>query len=436
MAVDVVTALTVGRGGEFVENGTGLRYRPSGREPRDPAVLPQRSAVHRQVGHRQRSQRRLQAADLHRPGSRWAQRPFERPAGAWSTCGVSCSRCMFAEMHARYYAQVAFQTSGTRAAGAAVREQLGAAWAEGRFDAELARLAARFGSFDAEALFFGHQPKYGSSDDYEQFVYQSLADDLREAEVPDGASPVKSAAEVFRIFRDRMRSVVEQGGLSLDSYLDFNADICSRIHRLVAGPPALRSRQMLALMDAGVVRMPYGPAPARGLGADRSGSERGSDSHLVNRVRAAVSGRRRLPDPWASRRAPDRRLGIAVAHAALQPRPGEPVPLRRGGRWQRRPDARLSPDRHRRPAPARNLDVRRADRGRPSLHAIHPVTSEPDARVRGRRRLRGGDPGRSLRERAGSWWRSRPGDRRTSRFRRARRSASGGRRQRLVEILD
>ena len=34
VAVDVVTALTIGRGGEFVENGAGLRYRPSGREPR------------------------------------------------------------------------------------------------------------------------------------------------------------------------------------------------------------------------------------------------------------------------------------------------------------------------------------------------------------------------------------------------------------------
>ena len=171
---------------------------------------------------------------------------------------------LFAEMYARYYAQVAFQASGTAAAGAAVRERLAAAWTDGRFDEELARLAARFGSFDAEALFFGHQPKYRCSDDYERFVYQSLADDLREAEVPDGASPVKSAAQVFRIFRDSMRSVVELGGLSLDSYLDFNADICSRIHRLVAGPPALRTRQMLALMDAGVVRMPYGPAPARG----------------------------------------------------------------------------------------------------------------------------------------------------------------------------
>jgi hypothetical protein len=172
---------------------------------------------------------------------------------------------LFAEMYARYYAQMAFQASGSAADGSAVRQQLRTAWLEDRFDAELARLAHRFGSFDAEALFFGPEPIYRSSDDYEQFVYQSLRDDLREAEVPGGASPVKSASEVFRIFRDAMRSVVELGGLSLDSYLDFNADICSRIHRLVAGPPALRSRQLLALIDAGVVRAPYGPAPARGL---------------------------------------------------------------------------------------------------------------------------------------------------------------------------
>ena len=207
---------------------------------------------------------------------------------------------LFAEMYARYYAQLAFQASGTAAAGAAVRAQLGAAWAEGRFDAELARLAARFGSFDAEALFFGRQPKYSCSEDYEQFMYESLTDDLREAEVPDGASPVKSAAQVWRIFRDRMRSVVEQGGLSLDSYLDFNADICSRIHRLVAGPPALRSRQMLALMDAGVVRMPYGPAPARGSAVTALDPTRDSNPYHLNRVRTAVSGGCRPDDPRPS----------------------------------------------------------------------------------------------------------------------------------------
>jgi uncharacterized NAD(P)/FAD-binding protein YdhS len=264
VAVDVVTALTVGRGGEFVDDGGWLRYRPSGREPQIRLFC--RSGLPftaKSVTGRDRS-------DVYKP-------LICTPGALDELTGRSSGRrrlvdvrkellpLLFAEMHARYYAQLAFQASGSAADGATVRERLRAAWTERRFDDELARLAVRFGGFDPEALFFGHQPNYGCSDDYERFVYRSLADDLFEAEVPDGASPVKSAAEVFRIYRDMMRSVVERGGLTLDSYLDFNNGICSRIHRLVAGPPALRSRQMLALMDAGVVRMPFGPAPARDL---------------------------------------------------------------------------------------------------------------------------------------------------------------------------
>jgi hypothetical protein len=269
VAIDVVTALTVGRGGEFVEDGAGLRYRPSGREPL--LQLFCRSGLPFTA----KSVTGKDRTDVYKPlictdealaalsgGSRGRRRRVD--------VRRELLPLLFAEMSARYYAQVAFQTSGGIAAGAAVRERLGAAWAEGRFEDELKHLGSRYGSFDAAGLFFGHQPQYSCSDDYERFVYQSLADDLREAEVPDGASPVKSAAQVFRIFRDKMRTVVEQGGLSLDSYLDFNADICSRIHRLVAGPPALRTRQMLALMDAGVVRMPYGPAPARGLAVNEA----------------------------------------------------------------------------------------------------------------------------------------------------------------------
>jgi hypothetical protein len=262
--------LTLGRGGRFVDRGSGLRYLASGREPR--VQLFCRSGLPftgKSVTGKDRS-------DVYRPvicTDEALEALNGRSNGRRRHVDVrrELLPLLFGEMHARYYAQVAFQASGARADGAAVRERLGAAWTEGRFEAELEQLAGRYGSFDAEALFFGHQPKYGNSDDYERFVYQELSDDLREAQVPDGASPVKSAGQVFRIFRDKMRTVVEQGGLSLDSYLDFNADICSRIHRLVAGPPALRTQQVLALMDAGVLRMPYGPAPAQGLavnGAD------------------------------------------------------------------------------------------------------------------------------------------------------------------------
>lgn len=262
VAVDVVTALTVGRGGEFVDNGGELHYRPSGREPRIQLFC--RSGLPftaKSVTGKDRS-------EVYKPvicTTEALEALSGRSNGRRRSVDVrqELLPLLFGEMYARYYAQRAFQVSGTAAAGAAVREQLEAAWAERRFDEDLARLRARLGYFDAEELFFGHQRAYRSSADYESFVYGSLVDDLREAEVPDGASPVKSAAQVFRIFRDRMRPVVELGGLTLGSYLDFNGDICSRIHRLIAGPPALRTRQMLALLDAGIVRTPYGPAPSR-----------------------------------------------------------------------------------------------------------------------------------------------------------------------------
>jgi hypothetical protein len=261
--VDVVTALSVGRGGRFVDEGSGLRYVASGTEPK--IQLFSRSGLPFTA----KSVTGVDRTDVYKPMI-CTPEAFDALSGRSSgqrrlvDVRTELLPLLFAEMSVRYYAQVAFGAGGAVADAAAVRERLGAAWTEHRFARELASLAEQLGPFDAEAIFFGHQPRFGSSGDYERYFYDTLAADLREAEVPDGASPVKSATEVFRIFRDAMRSVVEYGGLSLDSYLDFNADIRSRINRLVAGPPALRSRQMLALMDSGVVSVPFGPAPAVG----------------------------------------------------------------------------------------------------------------------------------------------------------------------------
>jgi len=262
VALDVVTALSVGRGGQFVEHGDVLRYRPGGREPK--IQMFSRSGL----PYTAKSVTGIDRSDVYRPVICTADALDQlsgRANGSRRQVDLRTELLplLFAEMYVRYYAQVAFR-AGSAAGAAAVREELGAAWAQDRFQAELASHAERFGAFDAEAVFFGHETMYQSSDDYERQVYGMLADDLREAQVPDGFSPVKSAAEVFRIFRDPIRSVVEYGGLSLDSYLEFNADVRSRINRLVAGPPALRSRQLLALMDAGVLKLPYGPAPALG----------------------------------------------------------------------------------------------------------------------------------------------------------------------------
>jgi hypothetical protein len=263
VAVDVVTALTIGRGGSYRERSDGrLEYVASGREPR--LTLYSRSGLPFAA----KSVTGVDRSDVYTPivctpdafaaltkGSNGARRRIDVRGNLLPL--------LFAEMYARYYAQTAYRAGGIEE-GAGVRRDLKQAWHDRRFQETVAELAGRYGSFDPAQLFFGPDLTNESSADYQQVVYRMMEDDLREAEVPNGFSAIKSAAEVFRIFRDPMRSVVEYGGLSLDSYLDFNADLRTRITRLVAGPPALRSRQFLALMDSGVLSIPYGPAPAVG----------------------------------------------------------------------------------------------------------------------------------------------------------------------------
>jgi uncharacterized NAD(P)/FAD-binding protein YdhS len=271
VAIDVVATLTIGRGGRFIERGGSLRYLPSGREPRiemfsrsglpftaKPVTGVDRTEVYRPII----CTPEALAALRERDGAR-------RRVDARS----ELLPLLFAEMHARHWAQAAF-TAGSLAQARQVRERLRRAWTAGRFEEEVAALASRFGRFDPQELLFGPPRRHASSEDYQRFVFDSLADDLREAEVPGGASPLKSATEVLRIFRDPMRSIVEQGGISLSSYIDFNTEIRSRIHRLVAGPPAVRCRQLLALMEAGVLSLPYGPSPKIGP-ADAAGGDRG-----------------------------------------------------------------------------------------------------------------------------------------------------------------
>jgi hypothetical protein len=291
VAVDVVTALTVGRGGGYTEAGDGLRYRPSGREP--VLHLYSRSGLPFTA----KSVTSIDRTDVYAPIVCTPQAIAgltEGPNGGRRRVDLrnELLPLMFAEMYVRYYAQAAFQVGGL-ADGAAVRERLAAAWSENTFEQELRRLRESYGRFDAEELFFGATARYASSDDYESAVYGMIESDLGEAQVDLGYSPIKSAAEVFRIFRDPMRSVVEHGGLSLDSYLDFNADIRSRITRLVAGPPALRSRQFLALMDAGVLRIPFGPAPALGPG---SGLRSGVSEPGLARLSSTLLGRSHSED--------------------------------------------------------------------------------------------------------------------------------------------
>lgn len=258
-AVDVITGLTVGLGGSFVGAGEGrLRYVPSGREPT--------------------------LYVFSRNGLPYCAKPFgaKDPVGDYvpAICTVGAVErlkgspgpkrqidaraellpLMFAEMDLCYYTRSAELRDGA-AAARQVQQALVDAWHSGAFGEGKARLVARYGHFDARGQFFAGEGKdYRDSEQYQASVCTTVADDVREALV-EGGSPTKAALETLRVLRDTQRLAVEFKGLTYGSHVDFMVNMRGRFARLVAGPPVSRLQELLALVEAGVVKMPFGPRP-------------------------------------------------------------------------------------------------------------------------------------------------------------------------------
>ncbi|MGB7103124.1 MAG: FAD/NAD(P)-binding protein [Acidimicrobiales bacterium] len=257
---DLVTALTIGRGGTYESVGKSHRYIASGREP--DIFLFSRSGV----PYCAKSAHGVDPTGDYEPVvcTPAAFREMTNPRGSPLRRRVDFRNdilpLLFAEMHVRYYSHSAFLRGGVLAASL-VREQLQQNWATGTFTRAVDRLESTYGHFDPASIVFADEDAhFESSDAYQTHVYEMVETDLHQA-LAVGGSPVKAAEEVTRILRDQMRAVLEYGGLSMESFIDFQSNVRGRINRLEAGPPPIRSQQLLALLDAGVVKVPFGPHP-------------------------------------------------------------------------------------------------------------------------------------------------------------------------------
>lgn len=257
---DVVSALTLGRGGRFVPaDGGGLRYVPSGLEPL--LVPASRSGIPLLTrGHNQKSADFRYRARLFTPERMSALRAtgpleFQSQVLPW----------LLAEMN--------LVLLGTRLRHAAGPEaELGFAdLAVGTFreeppsPAELGVLASSFGDageplsalWRLSRPFAGH--RFASPAEYRQALADWLREDCAEALLGNVDGPVKAASDVLRDVRATIRSVVDFAGLTPDSHRRFLADFNPVAAVISTGPPAQRTQQFLALLDAGVLR-PAGPA--------------------------------------------------------------------------------------------------------------------------------------------------------------------------------
>ncbi|MFG1648166.1 FAD/NAD(P)-binding protein [Amycolatopsis sp. NPDC049252] len=252
---DVVAAFTIGRGGVFRETADGrVEYRPSGREPliaagsRSGAPLPAR-------GRNQQPPTYSYNPLLFRP-EHVRIRPqgldFRADVLPWLLAETDLVHCG-TELAGRFGPDVrtAFADEVAKVAFAGPEPVV----------PDVRAVAARFGPLpdpiDLDALARPFEGRH--------FADPAAFTDAVAAEVRAGLvraaqgnvdSPLNAALDVMRDTRWVLRKLVDFGGLRPGSQRDdFLGWYVPRAGFLAAGPPAERLHQLLALLDAGVLRL-------------------------------------------------------------------------------------------------------------------------------------------------------------------------------------
>ncbi len=255
-AMDVLATLTLGRGGRHTTGADGMRYLPSGREPS--IVLTNRSGMPSRSRPRLHPGRvrfaplvltpeRLDALRAHRPQGRLHFADDVLPL-------------VEAEMELAYHRTLlARETGDAMDAGLELTRRC----ARVGHESVRADLRARFGPGPVPGILSTGltDRQWTGYDAYRDWFLGEVATDLAEAEEGLGASPLKEALEVLRDHRDVLRAVIDPPGVDDASLAAFFGEFAPTVNRLVIGPQLDRSAELLALIDAGIVRLGPGPRP-------------------------------------------------------------------------------------------------------------------------------------------------------------------------------
>ena len=274
-AIDAIMALTVGRGGNFQAISGVHSYIPSGSEPR--LIAYSRSGIP------YRSRPSVAETSSYYPAVVFT------PTAMWSLRGrlgtLDFDRdvlpILFTEMRIAYHRAMLFCNEGVEAADTLIRILHGVA-SEETLDCYLRGLDRRQGAYDPASAYAGtllpelsgppnedgyqmppYEPRgfWKDSNAYEQAFLRRVRADLEMAHLGVPRSPFKAALEICRDFRDAIRAAVDFGGLASQSHEHFFAYHGPTINRLVVGPQKERAADIVALVDAGILRVPLGPAP-------------------------------------------------------------------------------------------------------------------------------------------------------------------------------
>jgi uncharacterized NAD(P)/FAD-binding protein YdhS len=253
-AMDMMSCLTVGRGGRFLGSSEQMTYVPSGREPallfysRSGVPCRARPLVVTFAAKYQPLVLTHEAIDRLRQ-SRGGPLDFDR----------DLLPLVLTEMCIAYRRR---QASRDGEAGQEVLRALASAATVAQISAVLDEMDRRLDPFDPRAaLDGGTDMVLSDAAGYQQWLGGVIRWDLSEGLLGFVGSPFKAALDILRDLRDTFRYMVDFGGLTEDSLDEFNRCTVPVINRAVVGPQYERHTELLALLDAGVARAPFGPAP-------------------------------------------------------------------------------------------------------------------------------------------------------------------------------
>jgi uncharacterized NAD(P)/FAD-binding protein YdhS len=270
-AMDVLSCLTVGRGGRFRRDQGDLEYLPSGREPR--ILMYSRSGVPCRarplVTRFEISYDPLVFTPAVIDGLRERRGgPLDFDADVMplirTEMRIAYRRCQ-ARCEGPDAEQALVKELSTLAGGHPVPAVPGVAADPGWVAVQdrLDELDTVLGSFDAAATFSGTAGiRLGDGPAYQRWFADTIRRDLGEGLLGFAWSPVKAALDILRELRDTVRYVVDFGGLTDASADGFYGRVVPLMNRAVVGPQYERHVELLALMSAGLVEVPFGPAPA------------------------------------------------------------------------------------------------------------------------------------------------------------------------------
>ncbi|PSL55844.1 FAD-NAD(P)-binding protein [Saccharothrix carnea] len=272
--LDVVVALTVGRGGEFEPGPAGgLRYRPSGREPR--VFAGSRSGLPMLArGVNQKAPKyRYEAKFLTRGALAEARHRARRETGsAQLDFRRDVLPLLRLEVEHVYYTTLIRDRSGDEAARRFARLHLAVAGGKAAYLVDKALVefgVAHAAPIDLERIarpFAGR--RYAAPAEFHRDVLDLLGQDLAEALRGNVHGPVKAALDILRDLRGAVRAAVDHGGLRPRSHRDDFVGWFTPLNAMLsAGPPAIRLAQVRALIEAGVLHL-VGPALRVGLAPD------------------------------------------------------------------------------------------------------------------------------------------------------------------------